>query len=293
VSSIAFEVVAEEKTVEIPLIPISAMTASVPVKPQNNVPLEMKPVTINMRPGINEIVAIAKGHLNRIVTPFETPKVATISNAQITTSENVIYVSSDDNAPVTIFITQSDTEQSSLSLTLVPKKIPPQEVFLNAGPAGLPLSGSGAGTASAFGIMSGIVNKPAKRWETKTKYIETIKNVMTGLAHGELPDGYQMTPLSRVANVLSQPYCDQRGVSFDFSNAQAMFGHYLNVTVAIAENTSDKPIELLPNPCLHIAAFASWPEVLLNPGEKTEVYIVRKQNETRQVKTKRPSLLNL
>lgn len=279
---------AEDKETEIPLIPVGAVIEN-KEKPRAK-KKELKPVQINMKPGVNEIVAIAKGHLNRVVTPFSNPIVSTVSDADISTKENVVYVSTYNSSPVTIFVTQKDSESVALSLTLVPKKVPPQEIFLSSGVGNVAGLVGGGNSGSFFG--TGVVNKAAERWEKKSRYLETIKAVMVSLAKGEMPTGYQMSPLANVLSVLPEPVCRQDGLNFDWSNGQALFGQNLNVTVGLVHNNSNQDVEIEANPCLGIAAFASWPEVYLQPGQKTEVYVIRKQNEYVQKATPRPSLLN-
>ena len=285
---------AETKNVTIPLVPVKAIEGKRPQKkPEAPKPNELKPVSIQMQPGINEIVPIAVVHLNRVVTPFNDPDVTTVSSAEILTRDNVVYVSTAESAPVTLFITEKESETQALSLTLVPKRIPPQEVFLNlAGINGqAPGPSMQAGTQTgAYGYTHGIVNRKAARWERKHTYVDTIKKLMVSLAKKEIPRGYTMSRLDSVGT-FPPPRCVQDGLLFDWSNAQALFGHRLNVTVGIAENASDRDIELLANPCFEIAAFSSWPEVYLKPGERTEIYVVRRQNEVERVTTKRPSLL--
>ncbi len=80
---------------------------------------------------MNEIVQVAQGHLNRIVTPFENPKVTSTSPATTEARDNVIYIGTSGTSPVTIFITEKGSEDLALSLTLIPKQIPPREIFLS------------------------------------------------------------------------------------------------------------------------------------------------------------------
>ena len=77
-----------------------------------------------MTPGVNQLVPVALGHLNRIVTPFAQPRVNTTSQASTEVRDHVIYVAPSEPVPVTLFITEADSEQQALSLTLVPKRIP-------------------------------------------------------------------------------------------------------------------------------------------------------------------------
>lgn len=92
-----------------------------------------------MRPGVNQMIPIAMYHPNRIVTPFKHPQVisTTLSGGtkenecgEVCVRGNVVYISTDKNYPVTAFITEKGNDGVALSLTMIPKRIPPREVEL-------------------------------------------------------------------------------------------------------------------------------------------------------------------
>ena len=101
-----------------------------------------------VQPGVNTIIPASISHLNRIVTPFDKPIVQTVSSAEIKTVENVIYVSTKDESPVTMYITPKDDESVAISLTLAPRKVPPIQANLIIGQ---PMSGQ---TLAAPGAVS-------------------------------------------------------------------------------------------------------------------------------------------
>ncbi|MDA1379411.1 hypothetical protein PCI56_05540 [Plesiomonas shigelloides subsp. oncorhynchi] len=119
---------------------------------------------LTMKPGMNQIIPIAIGHPNRVVTPFSNPEVISTSLTgvsdtgqcgEICIKENVVYVATDKQYPVTMFITEKGSEAQALSLTMFPRRIPPREVFLklNGGweSAGhLLIQGGGLGAESAL-----------------------------------------------------------------------------------------------------------------------------------------------
>ncbi|MFH7095107.1 conjugal transfer protein TraK, partial [Klebsiella pneumoniae] len=158
---------------DIPVVPASVMKKDVPapvtsgqsshevVGSMNENPL------LTMKPGVNQIIPIAVGHPNRIVTPFSNPEIVSTSltgatdNGQcgeVCIKENVVYVATDKQYPVTMFITEKGSEAQALSLTMVPRRIPPREVFLK-------LDG-GVGITGAF------ANTKAETWEQSQPYVE-------------------------------------------------------------------------------------------------------------------------
>ncbi|MEG9883972.1 MAG: hypothetical protein V6Z86_05025 [Hyphomicrobiales bacterium] len=90
-----------------------------------------------MVPGVNQIVEIAIGHSNRLVTPFTHPQVISSDVASasgdecslVCVRENVIYVAPERAQPLTMFITEKDAQARAMSLTLIPRRVPPREIF--------------------------------------------------------------------------------------------------------------------------------------------------------------------
>ncbi|HEP8970384.1 TPA: type-F conjugative transfer system secretin TraK [Pseudomonas aeruginosa] len=243
-----------------------------------------------VQPGVNTIIPAALDHLNRIVTPFDKPIVQTTSGAEIKTVENVIYVSTKDATPVTMYITPKDDESVAISLTLAPRKVPPIQANLIIGQ---PMGGQGQGAPSFGGAGGGgyRYSGQARKWEEGQPYEESIKGIMRALALSKLPKGYSIGKLGRFDTL---PACSQSGISFDFSKSQVILGHNFRVVVAVARNNAAVPQMFDETACTHpnIAAVAAWPENMLEPGHKTEVYIITRVGEPQAEESSRPSLLN-
>jgi len=235
--------------------------------------VDIKRSKIDMKPGINEIVQVAQNHLNRIVTPFENPKVTSTSPATTESRDNVIYIGTSNSAPVTLYITEKGSEELALSLTLIPKKIPPREIFLSLGKE----------------FSTSIVTTTAKKWEESQPYILSLESLFKSLALSQLPKGYTFT--NEIVGTL--PNCRQAGLNFNFNDGQTVLGHHFIVHIGIAKNTSPEPIEFIESTCgdWDIAAVSSFPKVAIKPGERTEVYVIQKRNYQREIKVTRPSLL--
>lgn len=242
---------------------------------------------INMQAGVNQIIPVAIGHPNRIVTPFGSPEILSTSLSggqsegecgEICVKDNVVYVATDKDYPVTMFITEKGNENRALSLTMLPKRIPPREVFLK-------MEDQFAGGSGFF------ANKKAERWEKSQPYVETVRTAFRKLALGEVPQGYTLSPMP---NTIAPPVCEQEGVSVNFTQGQLAMGHSLSIFVGVAENVSGKPIEFKEATCgdWDVAAVTTWPLKVLEPRQKTEVYVARKIVKQIDVSNKRPSLLN-
>ncbi|MBT6700463.1 MAG: conjugal transfer protein TraK [Gammaproteobacteria bacterium] len=272
----------------IPVVPAAKAKANLPklITARKQVkPATINPVTtgqenlmarskIPMEPGVNEIIQVAVGHLNRIVTPYLEPKITTSSPATTEIRDNVLYIGSTEESPLTLFITEKGSEEQALSLTLIPRKIPPREIFLRL-----------KNNSSTQVLHS----KRAEKWERSQPYISTIEKLFKNLALGELPSGYRFMQSS----VEVHPKCRQTGMKFMFDSGQIVAGHNLIVHIGVIENTSPDPIEFIESTCGNwdVAAVSSFPKIALNPGELTEVYVAKKRHYKKEIKVKRPSLL--
>ncbi len=232
--------------------------------------------TVVMQRGVNEIIPVALSHLNRIVTPFAAPVVKTGSGAEVNVEDNVIYVATNDTAPVTLFINEEGNQSLALNITLVPRKIPSREVFLRL--------------AENLITSGGVGSSKADKWEKSQPYVETIRSIFRGLALGELPQGYS---LSKYPSNRAGPACNMTGLSFDFKRGQLLTGHNMQVSVGVVQNLSDRPIEIRESVCggWDVAAVAAWPNNMLEPNQKSEIYVAERVERGGKKTTKRPSLL--
>lgn len=280
--------------VDIPVVPASVMTKNVPPHidskkaSSQRSPAYQGLAKVNedavlvMEQGVNQIAPIAIDHPNRIVTPFNRPAIESVIDSSVTTINtkgNVAYVSTTSERPVTLFITENGDQSRALSLTLVPQRIPPRELFLR-----LP-DGAGLGHMIAAG------NEKAEKWEESQPYVQTIREVFRNIALGEVPQGYSMT---RIPANMPRPSCSAAGLSFDFSVGQVLMGHNLSILVGVAQNTTSQPVEFKESACggWDVAAVAAWPLNVLEPGQRTEVYVAKKVGHHRKGPvSKRPSLV--
>lgn len=277
-------VAAESPVPVIPVVPAAKAKANLSPPPQKAAAVASSSANeavttyqdrskVPMEPGVNEIIQVAVNHLNRIVTPYPEPKITTSSPATTEIRDNVIYIGTTQESPLTLFITEKGSEEQALSLTLIPRKIPPREIFLQL----------------KEGTSNIRYTKRAEKWEQSQPYVATIEQLFRTLALGQLPPGYSFEddPNGEL------PACRQTGLAFDFQSGQTVMGHNLIVHIGIAKNTSPHAIEFIENTCgdWDVAAVSAFPRNVLNPGERTEIYVAQKRNYKREIKVKRPSLL--
>jgi conjugal transfer pilus assembly protein TraK len=240
--------------------------------------LSLGPMTIRVAPGTTAIVEVAIDHLNRIVTPFASPQVRTVSSATTQVDGNAVYVATASEEPVSLFITEAGDTATAISLTLAPRHIPPREVRLV-------LTGGLVRTAAPP------VSKPRMPIiPSDQPYVEYIVAAFRELAHNRVPAGYVL----RKAGRGERAACRQPGLSV--TTAQVLDGGRLWILAARARNQGKLPIELDERSCSAgsgtlVAAVAAWPRLSLAPGQETELYVAVRPREPDPESQDRPSLL--
>lgn len=254
------------------LLALQQMVDSAQIKVSADI--QPPPSKLTVRPGKNEILTIARGHINRIVTPFEAPDVKTASSADISSDLNVIYVISYEETPITLYIMESGAPEQAMSLTLLPRGIPPVEVTLT-------LEGTETTRPASM--------RKAAEWEMSQPYVVTMKNVFRTLAVGQVPDGYGLSNIQ--AGVRGMPYCEMAG--FDVHPEQRLEGAHLTVYVYRAVNATIDPVEVDESACAAdgVLGIAAWPESLVEPGYETELYIAVANSQDNGTEAQRPSVL--
>ena len=235
------------------------------------------PVNIVVRPGVTELVPIARNYLNRIDTPFESPKLVTVNPIEFQKEGSAIFLTTSSEKPVGVHIVSNDPEDTrSISLALVARAIPPQTITL-----------SWANQTSA-GLVPAMRVK-AQRWEEATPYEETLYRLAEHVARGEIPEGYSL------AEAVEPLPCQLPGV--EFYTGQRLTGAHFSVFVLRATNTSRSNLEILAHAGCNVPGVrlvAPWPRAHLAPGESTELFVAvtNETYEPPEASNYRPSLLD-
>jgi len=254
-----------------------ARSPTAPVLTRDSVCSAPTPSRLTVRSGVNEVLAIARGHLNRLITPFDKPRATTVNEAaSVQVKGRVIYVASNTDAPMSLFITPDNSEAVAISLTLVPCSLPPRELtlLLEGGADLLRTAGEGKDAATTG--------------EEPQPYIETLTQALRALALQQTPPGYNLRAFQRGDPT---PLCALPGL--DVRPAQVLEGQHLVITVALARNVTAGRITLTETTCAGptVAAVAAWPQVVLEAGQATELYLVTRRPDPAATAAPRPSLL--
>jgi|SRR5690554_380032 len=235
---------------------------------------------IVVEPGVNEILQISRGHPNRILLPFENPKIqTTAADAQIKSDGSVVFVATNSQRPVTLFVSPYDNPRLALSLTLVPGSMPPSQYEIR-----LPEDGP---SVPAGGYFMG--NAAAERWEKKDNYTRALVNLFGELAKENLPQGYKLRNPSPGRDL----HTCYSGDQVEYKMAQVVEGHHLVVQILVAQNTGTGPVEVIGSHCAAegVVAAAEWPNSVLEPGQKTEMFVAFERQPVAKQNTRRPSAI--
>lgn len=244
-----------------------------------------KAESLRVQPGVNEIIPVALGHLNRLILPFEQPAVRTVNPASCQLEGRVLYLAPADENPVTLYVTPEGSEDVALSLTLAPRRIPPREIRLTLDAEHYRTLEMARDTGRAS-VQSG-PSAPLRR--EPPDYIADLKQTFRALALGQTPQGFELrTPAPGETVRCAQP--DLRVTA-----GQALDGRDLVVLVAVARNGGASALELDERACAEagreVVAIAAWPKVRLAPGEASELYVAYRKPTEPETST-RPSLLD-
>ncbi|HHG6930753.1 TPA: type-F conjugative transfer system secretin TraK [Klebsiella pneumoniae] len=242
---------------------------------------------IIVEPGVNTLIPISMGQINRIVTPFDRPTVQKLqlNDVKVNVEGNAIYVFTPNPRPVALYVTEKGDESVAISLSLVPQRIAPVQATLMLSRK---LNNAAAVSGGVSPMMYGGSETKAKKWEQKDSYVETVRNILRTIALGDLPPGYA---LGNLGSGVSIPNCNfstgtvQDYIHYNFKGGQYINGSQFSVIVGVAQNTGPTTVTVDESLCTHpqMAARALWSRNTLEPGQKTEAYFVLR-NGQRQVR---------
>lgn len=236
------------------------------------VALELGPRTVSVSPGTTVLIEIAIGHLNRIVTPFASPVVHTVSTASTQVDGSVVYVATDTEEPVALYVSDAPGSATALSLTLAPHYVPPREIRLNVpgySRRGAPAPASSGASVTALPLLANATVSDTVGGAHP--YVAGIVELLRGLAQGRVPPGYQVKKGTGTAKVR----CAE---GLKLRETQLTQGPASSVVSAAVRNASQGTLTIDQYACdidnRIIAALAAWPRKVLAPGEETEIFLV-------------------
>ncbi|MDY6421191.1 MAG: type-F conjugative transfer system secretin TraK [Succinivibrio dextrinosolvens] len=270
---------------KIPEVPATVLTNNVPKYNVNGTGAasasgkEANDIVVS--PGVNQLVSIAVGHTNRIVTPFTHPQVSSATltggeQGEVMVKDNVVYVSTAKTYPLSMFITEKGQENLSISLTLVPRKIPSREISV---------------TFKDSNVQMRLASEDAEAWEKSQPFVSGTNKNLREVALQGIPSGYN---LSSIPSNYKLPKCRVEGFKVDFSNGQLITGSKLHYVIGKVTNVSSQTLEFKEAGCgdYDVAAVALYPTNVFEPHQSAEIYVIKHAVGRQEVKQVRTSVLD-
>lgn len=221
---------------------------------------ELRTNVVRVSSDRNEIIYVSSTLPNRIATPFAEPKSIDQqkNDADISPVGQSLYVTMKPTGkPVALFVTGSNPNDPVISLTLVPKDMPPQTVVLQMDkPQAEPGNKSDAEHAPDSNV-----------------YTDNIRYVMREAALGKTPEGFSEGPLpaaaANIGNVIAYPKVRYSGPEYD------IYRYTL-------QGTTQTDVDLDEGTFYSegVRAVSFFPTATLSRGKTTDVYIVSDKSAT-------------
>lgn len=205
------------------------------------------------------LVNVSATMTNRIATPFETPKA--IVAEDVATVERVgqsLYVATtSEPGPIALYVTGANANDPVVSLTLIPKSMPPQTIVLQLD-----------------GIQGSTDSGASRRDDARSgAYSERIVAVFRSMALGKIPQGFTQGLLPKASvslgGITAYPISRYSGPGYD------AFRYRI-------ETASPEAMEMEESAFWSkgVRAVAFFPSAVVAKGRPTEVFVLSDKTAT-------------
>ncbi|WP_053012286.1 TraK domain-containing protein [Yersinia intermedia] len=253
---------------------------------------------VNVPPGGNIILPVSRGLQNRIQTSFKSASVSTSvssEDASIFVDGGAIYITTNFDRPIGIMLAEDGVPETTYNLTLIPLDVPGAMIAVNTRltPNMTAKREKHVDEQETQMLLEKSQSDEMKDpVNTQDDHKQRIIDLLTPVALGEVPNGFSMQTdrLNRISASEQSP-C---GFNMYAKLGQRLVGSRELIDVVLVHN--DKPYGQLvaDQQCVKegVIASAIFEKAFLQPGEETELYIVRDKllSERKARITTRPSL---
>ena len=240
----------------------------------NAIAADLEKTQFQAKPGEPINVSIGIGTLNRFATDFQEVVIDTIDELQIKTVGNVFMLATDTLTPVTIIAREKDFPDSAVMINIIPQEgIAAKDIKISA--------------SKSYSSQ----NRNFQSNTTPNQGVANLKNLLTDIARGKIPSGFSLTHVNPEQSTSSN--CQTAGVRTALR--QTLSGSANIVKIYKVENVSNSVIELDERLCTtnqNQVAAAYWPKLVLNKGEKSELYVIESIVDQESLQSSRPSSID-
>lgn len=233
--------------------------------------------TYNLKARGNQAIPVGAGLMNAIQTNFESVTVRTSDNHSIIEVEDgYLYVTINSMEPVGLIIYEDGVPESQVSIVLVPGSTPPAMVTVNVEMTQLMIM---KGRKHREDIKKHQMELDAQRTRLdelelggrQSGHTRRIVDLLRPVAKGQLPSGFSLSV------DIPQNYQHPCRVAIEHHTGQRLNGGHEVIDVVVMHNNTNRPYQVREEMCLSedVVAVAISQASYLQPGEETEVYILR------------------
>ncbi|MCI2286066.1 type-F conjugative transfer system secretin TraK [Colwellia sp. MSW7] len=241
-----------------------------------------------LKPFDNILVPVGQGLMNSIATNFNMVAVRTSDkNAILEVVDGYIYATLNSNEPVGLIMYEEGVLSSQVSVTLIPIAAPPVIVDLT-----IDLTRKMKADAQAYLDKIQREKEDEVALEVADSYSsehnKRIVELLKPVARGDLPRGFSLT--NDTPNWLVKP-CQTPIYQYA---GQRLTGGKEVIDVVLLKNDTNRVYQVREEMCLSndVIAVALFSKSYLEPGDETEMYILRNRHYTQERKRehRRPRL---
>lgn len=243
-----------------------------------------------LEPGDNLAIPVAGGITNPIITNFKRVAVRTHDDeAIIELEDGRVYITLNSMRPIGLMLFEEGVPESMVNLTLVPVDAMPVVVNLkvNMSKAMKVKSWKYRAKVKEEEAISQV--KQASRKMLEADHITYIKNILKPIGNAQLPRGFTLS--TDTSQAMPKP-CS---ITIEQKVAQRIVGLREVVDVVRVKNNLHYGYMLEEQACESkgTIAVAIYNKAYLQPGEATEIYIMRDKLQSSQIlqKTSRPRVV--
>lgn len=235
-----------------------------------------KPVQeFKLKPGENVAIAIAAGLMNRIKTNFKRVSVRTSdADTILEASDGYVYITTNKMNPLGLIINEEGMPETAVSLVLQPDNTPPSMVTVD-----VDLSPSQIAKANEIQRERNrlkkidMLSQVDKEKDKANSHVERIKSMLLPIAQQDIPKGFTESDASEIP----RPFDTPCSVAIRQKTAQRFTGAREWIDVVVLYNQTNYDYQIKEEMCLtrDAMAVAIMNQSILQPGQSTEVYIVR------------------
>lgn len=210
----------------------------------------IKPLIIEVSPGVTEVVKIARDYPSLIMTPFVDPQVVDGGKVKLVYAGSNVYVMPTGSDPEALFISDKDKPGVVVSLMVMPEDLPAQQITLQmAGYKGVPGQELG------------------DQREKKDDYVSSLTDIMREVAQGTSPRGYTESRLYDTEAMMGtlSAIPDRRYSGTDRDIFRYQLENRGGVSITVSEQSFYSK---------GVRSVALFPKIYLAPGDKTTLFIM-------------------